>query len=145
MTAQRMLDKHHPPTSAEMMAIIGSRSPLWADLRQCIEKDYDIPPEILFGGKEYGWLIHYRKGGRTLCDLYPEHGAFTVLVVLGKQETQQALAQLDTLSAAVRHSIENTTPLHDGLWLWLKPDVPDDIASIKTLLRLKRKPKPQTD
>lgn len=141
MDYPRMMDKEHPPTPKEMLQTVGSASALWLALRQFLAMSYDIVPETVFGGKKYGWTVHYRKGGRTLCDLYPEQNAFTVLVVLGKAEAAQALDRLNEFSPQVRSIIENTPPLHDGRWLWIRPSSLDDIACIETLLTLKRKPK----
>jgi hypothetical protein len=140
MNYLRMLDKEHQPTPEEMVQTVGDASPLWTELHSFIESHYDILPEVIFGGKKYGWTVHYRKGGRTLCYLYPEEGAFTVLIVLGKLETEQALAKLHGFSSGVRGVIENTASLHDGRWLWLRPLSLDDVSSIESLLTIKRKP-----
>ncbi len=141
MNEGRLLDKEHQPTEADIAQTIGQALAVWNELRRFIEASYDLVPEVKYGGKNYGWLLHYRQGRRTLCDLYPETDAFTVLIVLGKQESEAALAQLDRLSPEVRRVFENTPPLHDGRWLWLRPASMDDTRSIEMLLAIKRKPK----
>jgi hypothetical protein len=141
MEHERMLNRECQPTPDEMAQMIGERAKLWAELRAFVASSYDIPPEVIFGGKKYGWQLHYRKGGRTLVDLYPERDAFTVLVVLGKQESEQAVARIDTLSPNVRAVFEATPPLHDGRWLWIRPSTEADVISIEVLLTIKRKPK----
>jgi hypothetical protein len=143
MEFERMLNRECPPTPDEMVRTIGKAGALWVALRAFVEASYDIAPEVIFGGRKYGWQLHYRKGGRTLCDLYPERDTFTVLVVLGRQECEQALARIHEFSPNVRAVFEMTPPLHDGRWLWIRPSSVDDIASLATLLTIKRKPKKQ--
>lgn len=141
MNEGRLLDKEHPPTLDEMAQTVGQALAVWQELRRYVETSYDLAPEVIYGGRKYGWQLHYRKGGRTLCDLYPETNALTVLIVLGKQEAEAALAQIDRLSPDVRRVFETTPPLHDGRWLWLHPASLEDASSIQMLLSLKRKPK----
>lgn len=134
-----MLDKEHQPTETEILNTIG-RTTAWLDLRQYLEGNYDFVPELVFYGK-YGWTIRYRKSGKTLCSLFPEKGAFTALVVLGKKEAEKALSMLDEFSPGVRSLLGNTEQLHDGRWLWIKVLTIDDSNDIKVLLRVKRRPK----
>lgn len=141
MVNERMLDKERQPTPQEMTQMVGAASGLWAALQTFIGQNYAIPPEVIFGGGKYGWQLHYRRGGRTLCDLYPERGGFTVLVVLGKQESGQMLARLDEFSPELRRVIDSTQPFHDGRWLWIRPTSAEDVAGVETLLTIKRKPK----
>jgi len=141
MDYERMLDKAHRPTDAEILDAIGQTA-AWLDLRQYIETRYgDWTPELTFYGKQYGWTIRYRKGGKTLCSLFPEQGAFSVLIVLGKKEVEKALAMVDEFGANARAVLEGTEQLHDGRWLWIGVLDVDDAEDVKRLLRAKRKPR----
>jgi inhibitor of KinA sporulation pathway (predicted exonuclease) len=147
MAYERMLDKTHQPGEADMLGCIGQLvSECWIALDQFLRETYQVEPELKFGGTKYGWVLSYRKGGRPLCDLYPENGAFTVLIVLGGKEAAQALAELDSFGPTVRGYLENTPAYHDGRWLWIRVQQSRDIADIQRLLLMKRKParKPQT-
>lgn len=141
MEHERMLNRECQPTMDEMVQTVGSVSGLWTELQRFVENSYDISPQVIFGGRNYGWQLQYRKGGRTLCNLYPERGSFTVLLVLGKHESEYALNRLNELSPGVRSVFESTPPLHDGRWLWIRPSNRDDLTSVETLLTIKRKPK----
>ncbi len=139
MEYERMLNEAHEPSDEELLTAIGAAD-LWLDLRQYLEQSYDFQSEIVFYGKKYGWTIRYRKNGKTLCSLFPEHGAFTVLVVLGRQEGEKSVEILDELSPATRELIGSGTQLHDGKWLWIRVLERAHIEDVKLLLAAKRKP-----
>jgi hypothetical protein len=139
MPYERIISKEHQPTDEEIRKTIGDTA-LWCKLRQYLETSYDFVPELFNGGK-HGWAIRYRRSGKTLCSLIPEEGAFTVLVVLGKKEVEEALSITDKLNAKVRQRLEDTEQLHDGRWLWIRVRKSGDVKSIQELLKVKRKPK----
>jgi hypothetical protein len=140
MDYERMLDKAHQPTDAEILETIG-QTDAWLDLRQYIETRYgDWAPECKFFAKQYGWMIRYRRSGKTLCSLFPERGAFSVLIVLGEKEAEKALSMVDEFGANARAVLEGTEQLHDGRWLWIRVLDLGDAEDIKRLLRAKRKP-----
>ena len=134
----RLLDKTQQPSEEEMVEVIGSPADAWKSLRIFIEANYAIKPVTKFGGKNYGWLVNYRKGGRPLCDLYPEQGAFTALVVLGKKEVEKVEGCLDEFTPATREVYRNTPQFHDGRWLWLRVTDPGQVADVLHLLQIKR-------
>jgi hypothetical protein len=138
----RMTDKARKPTEEEMVSFIGEPAKeAWREIRQFLEGRYDLVPETLFYGAKYGWTIRYRKGGKTLCSLFPEKGRFTVLIVLGRKESEKALLIRDELSSKVRKLFGDTEQLHDGRWLWIRLLTASDTEDVKKLLQIKRKPK----
>lgn len=139
MSFERMLEKHHQPTDKEILDTIGDTM-FWQKLRDFLESSYDFTPELVNYGK-HGWTIRYRKSGKTLCSLFPEQGAFTALIVLGKKETEKVLPIIDQLNSNIQKLIGDTQQLHDGRWLWIRVRNQTDIESIKEILKLKRKPK----
>ncbi len=141
MAYERMLDKTHQPGEAEMLGFIGQPvSECWSALHAFLKDTYQVEPEFKFGGAKYGWVYSYRKGGRPLCDLFPESGAFTVLVVLGGKEAAEALSALDSFGPNVRACLENTPAFHDGRWLWIRVQQPRDVEDIQRLVLMKRRP-----
>lgn len=132
MSHQRILDSNVRPSGVEIENTIGDNSFLWSEMRKHLEENYDFVPELMYYGKKYGWTIRYRKGGKTLCSLFPEKDAFTVLIVLGRKEVEKTHLMIDKLSSEeVRSLFENTEQLHDGRWLWIRVLTKDDIESIK--------------
>ena len=145
MAHERMLDKNAPPSDAEMCAVIGE--PLagaWTELRRFLLESYDLAPELQFGGPRYGWNLPYKKGGRPLAELYPEHGSFTVLVVLGKKELEQTLGRLDEFGETVRRFLVETPRFHDGCWMYMRIATGEtswqDVQDIEQLILIKKKP-----
>ena len=140
MDYDRILDERHEPGEDEIIAVIGDAE-LWLELKQYLDSRYDFFPEKVFYGKKYGWTVRYRKSGKTLCSLFPETGAFTALVVLGKKEGAKASKILDELSPSTRKLIGSAGQLHDGKWLWIRVLEPSHVDDVKLLLATKRKPK----
>ena len=138
----RMKDKARKPTEEEIIGFIGEPAKeAWQEIRQFLEDRYDLEPETLFYGAKYGWTIRYRKSGKTLCSLFPEKGGFTVLITLGRKESEKALLIRDELSSKIRKLLEDTEQLHDGRWLWIRLLTASDTEDVKKLLQIKRKPK----
>ena len=141
MAYEHMLDKTKTPTPDEILTTIGQPSgELWISLSQWIQSTYDVLPELKYGGAKYGWAMNYRKGGRAVCSLTPERGAFTALVVLGAQAAEEVLACLESFGPAARSSFENAHAFPDGRWLWIRVQQACDVEDIQRLLLIKRKP-----
>lgn len=143
---ERMMDRTTQPSEAAMADWIGL--PVveeWMALRNFLEEAYEIEPVFNPGGKRYGWNLQYRKGGRPLCEIYPERGSFTALVVLGKAELEQAMAKLETFGTLVRQALTETPRYHDGCWMYIRVvsnhTCHQDVQDIKQLIMFKRKPK----
>ena len=140
MSYERMLDKAHRPTEEEILNTIGETAP-WLGLRRYIQENYDFASELAFFAKTYGWTVRYRKSGKTLCSLFPEKGAFSALIVLGKKEAEQALSMVDEFGPNVRKVLTSTEQLHDGRWLWIRVLSAGDADDVKRLVNVKRRPR----
>ena len=142
---ERMLDKTAKPTEAEMVKWIGKPiAKAWTALRRFLMDTYQIEPIYNSGGQKYGWNLQHRLGGRPLCEMYPERGSFTALVILGKAELEQALARQEEFGALVRHALVETPRFHDGCWMYLRVSDPQtceqDARDIQELILIKKKP-----
>lgn len=142
---ERMLDKSTQPGDAEMLTTIGE--PLgraWNALRRFLAETYAVDPIFNSGGKKYGWNLQYRLGSRPLCEMYPESGSFTVLVILGKLELEKALQVLDDFTPLVRQALLESPRFHDGCWMYMRVLDPQtcemDVESIQRLILIKKKP-----
>lgn len=142
---ERMLDKTVQPTDMDMInAIEQPIAETWTALRQFLVETYKINPAFDSGGKKYGWNLKHRIGGRPLCEMYPEYGSFTTLVILGKAELDEALERLETFGTTVRQALVETPRFHDGCWMYIRvADVltcQQDVQDIEQLILIKRKP-----
>lgn len=141
MAYERFLDKSQIPSEDVILTTLGQTKVLWLDIQEYIRKNYDFIPELIFFTKEYGWSVRYRKGKKMLCCLFPESGAFSILIVLGKEEAERVDLTKNRLNDAVKQVFENTEQFHDGRWMWIRVIEIGDILSFKLLLTAKTKPK----
>lgn len=142
---ERMMDKTIQPSDADMINTIGQPiAEAWTALRHFLVDTYGIVPVFNSGGKKYGWNLQHRVGRRPLCEMYPENGSFTVLVVLGKSELEQALEKIDTFGPLVRQALVDTPRFHDGCWMYMRVSEPltcqQDVKDIEQLILIKKKP-----
>lgn len=142
---ERMMDKTTQPTDAEMIAFIGQPiAEAWTSLRLFLVETYDIVPIFNSGGKKYGWNLQHRISGRPLCEMYPEHGSFTVLVILGKADLEQALVRLEAFGPTVQKALVESPRYHDGCWMYIRVADPltsrQDVQDIEQLILIKKKP-----
>lgn len=142
---ERMMDKTTQPSAAEMINWIGQPiADAWIALRQFLQQSYGIDPIFNAGGKRYGWNLQYRSGRRPLCELYPEQGSFTALVILGRVELDQALDRVERFGTTVRQALETSPRSHDGCWMYIRVADPltcqQDVEDIEALIVIKRKP-----
>lgn len=142
---ERMMDKTTQPSDEDMINTI--RQPIadaWTALRRFLVETYNVVPIFDSGGKKYGWNLQHRAGGRPLCEMYPENGSFTALVVLGKRELEQALERIDTFGSTVRRALVETPRYHDGCWMYIRvsdpPTCQQDVQDIQKLVLIKKKP-----
>jgi hypothetical protein len=142
---ERMMDKTTQPSDADMNDTIGQPiAEAWSALRCFLAETYEIDPIFNSGGQRYGWNLQYRKGGRPLCEMYPEHDSFTALVILGKAELAQALEKLETFGPTVRRALEESPRYHDGCWMYIRvaetATCQQDVQDIEQLILIKKKP-----
>jgi hypothetical protein len=145
---ERMMDKTTQPSDEDMIQWIGQPiAKEWIALRQFLTDTYGVVPIFNSGGKRYGWNLQYRVGGRPLCEMYPEHGSFTALVILGQVELEQAMERIDIFGSIVQQVLTETPRYHDGCWMYIRASDPltchQDVQDIEELILIKRKPAKQ--
>lgn len=137
----RMFDKNNKPTYEDIINYLGKRiHNNWDTINDFIDTNYDILPEIFFYGLKYGWCLRYRKNGKTFCTLFPENGAFTILIIHGKKEIVQTNAMIKEFCKNTQDIIQNTKQYHDGKWLWIRVVSLDDVDDVIKLLQIKKNP-----
>lgn len=142
---ERMMDKTNQPSDLDMINAIGHPiAEAWTALRCFLVQTYDIVPIFNSGGKKYGWNLQHRISGRPLCEMYPENGSFTALVVLGKSELDQALERIETFGPTVRQALAESPRFHDGCWMYIRVSdsltCQQDVQDIEQLILIKKKP-----
>jgi len=141
---ERMLGRDHEPTKNEILAFIGANaSKSWIALENFMTMNYDFQLDLSYWGDKNGWILRYRKSGKTLVSFYPEKGGFTVQVILGKKEVVKFEDIRGELSADIIRLFDDTEQFHDGRWLYIKQPEMGTIEDIEKLIKVKRKPKPK--
>ncbi len=136
------IDRQNPPTDKDILTAIDSPlNRLYKKMRTFLASNYDFYPELTFGGKKYGWGYKYRRKGKTLCVLFPEEGAFTVLVVLGGKGASEFAEDRLKYNDKTQELFDTTCKYHDGMWLFKRVLCKEDLDDAVSLIGLKKKPK----
>jgi hypothetical protein len=143
MANEYFTDKTVQPTDQEMAdAIGGPVSEAWTELRRFLVDTYAVDAPLQFGGGE--WFMRYKRGSRPLCELVARKGCFRALVVLGKQEVAQVMERIDSLGPNVRRTFEGAKQFHDGRWLFVLVEDPQeckqDVRDLELLVQIKVRP-----
>lgn len=116
-------------------------SALWRELNMFLQESYEVEPEMSFSGcsEQPGWNVKYRKGGRSLCTLYPMEGFFIALVVIGNKEYDEALEVLPGCTNYTRELFEGVDYSAMGRWLMIHVTDKDILEDVKALIQVRRK------
>ncbi len=142
-THHRMLDRAQEPSETDIITFISDVNAIsaWKQLQENLETYYDLLTETIYYGDKYGWVVRYRKSGRTIVSIFPEKNSFSVLIVYGKKEIDKFSAQETEFLPAIVDVFQNTKKLHDGKWLWIRVTDSTYFEDLKKLIAIKRKPK----
>lgn len=141
MNWQEAYPKEKQPTTQEIADFIAS--PLWNGLCAWAEGAYSIAPKVEYSicSAAPGWNVKYKKGGRALCTLYPEAGAFTALVTIGAKEATEAELMLPTCTEEIRALYAQTREFNGARWLMIRVESREVLEDVKKLMRLRVLPK----
>lgn len=115
------------PTLEEISDII--RNSTFLEFCKEIETKYHAKAQIDFSkcSLSPGLNIKYKKGGRSLCTIYPHEMYFTVLIVIGKKEKEQIENQLSHLSSTIPHIYHSTQEGNNQHWLMIDIEDKNDV------------------
>lgn len=131
-------DKNHQPTNDEILVSIGSKKSLWERLIESLTSNYTVQRDLRFYGKNYGWAVRFRRGGKALLSMYPGKDSFSVQIVIGPTDAEK-VADLD-LGESVRKVLEKAHQFPEGRWLFIKVESEKDLNDIQQLLLVKSRP-----
>ena len=92
---QRMYDRTRNPTEADILLFISDSqaTTAWRQLQEFLTTHYNMQKETLYYGDKYGWLVRFRKSGRTIVSLFPETNSFSFLIVYGQKEIDKFIIE----------------------------------------------------
>jgi hypothetical protein len=128
-------DKNHPPTMKQILTALGDKRSAWEEFVAFVRAKYPSQEEFKFYGKNYGWALRFRKGGKSLLSLYPSQDGFIVQVILSEAAVQ-ATRDLK-LGRCVRQVIEGAHPYPEGRWLYVPIKSQKDMKDVQQLLAVK--------
>lgn len=133
---------NNQPDDKQIAAFI--HNPLWDSINRTLQQNYIVKPQYSFSRcSQPGWNIKYRKGGKSLCTLYPMNGYFIALVVVGAKEMLEAELRLPTLSEYVRSVFNKTKTGQGAKWLMLEIRNNETVLDALELIALRVSPKIQ--
>lgn len=127
----------HAPAFEEISSFVGSS--LWDEAREALEGGFQVAPRLCYSkcSMQKGWNVKYKKGGRSLCTLYPEALHFLALVVIGQREEQGMPFVLPKLKEETQALYHRTPFSLGGRWLMLKIGDEAALADLISLVRLR--------
>ncbi len=132
MDWQEIFPAEKEPSMEEITAAVTNVT--WDELNAYMQQTYSVQPKIEYSccGGAPGWNVKYKKGGRSLCTLYPAAGRFTCLVCIGRREAVEAELLLPACTEYTQKLYGSVPPLNGSRWLMM------DITSEEILSDAKR-------
>lgn len=84
--------------------------------------------------------LRFRQGGKTILTVYLRQDHLTFLVVLGQKERELFEAHREAFSPFLLAYYDVSKTHHDGKWLFIDVTTPEQLAEVKKLVLLKKKP-----
>ncbi|MCE5342898.1 MAG: DUF3788 domain-containing protein [Eubacteriales bacterium] len=140
MTWNEAYPKSIQPTTEQIDVYIGN--PLWSQLCVWLEQSYADEPRIehsVCSGAP-GWNVKYKKGGRSLCTLYPHDGYYTCLVCIGNAESTEAELIMPMCTRFVQELYQRTKPFNGSRWLMVNVTDSELLADVQRLIGLRARP-----
>jgi hypothetical protein len=125
--------RHEPPDLDRAAEACAAAAPLWSELVADLSGLTKTPPSWRFYGRNHGWALAFKKGGRALAALFPDRGRVTVLVVLTGEQADRALAD-PALSAGTRGQVASLPRFREGCWVFLPLEAGGDPADARRLI-----------
>ena len=132
---ERMLNKSEVPTLNTMTAYCGAAAAMFVELNERLSAEYGTTQAIVFPyGNSYGWGISHKRKGKLVCNVFPENGAFTVML---RMTNTQFMSVYDRLCDYARNYIDNKYPCNDGGLIHYRVIDKEQFADILSLLSVK--------
>ena len=132
---ERMLNKSEVPTEDTMTAYCGAAATMFTKLNEHLSAKYGTMQAIIFPyGNSYGWGISHKRKGKLVCNVFPERGAFTVML---RMANTQFMSIYDRLGDYAKNYIDNKYPCNDGGWIHYRVIDKEQFADILRLLFVK--------
>lgn len=125
------------PTAEIITAYVSN--PLWNDLCQHIETQYQAKPVYEYSGCSVpGWNVKYKKAGRSLCTLYPMEGYFVALIVISERERTETELALPFFTEYFQQLYRETKTGMGQKWLMINVTDSTVLDDVKQCISIRR-------
>ena len=132
---ERMLNKQEQPQYNEMCMHCKECGELFAGLNTWLMETFATHQDITFPyGNNYGWGIAHRKRNKLMCNVFPEAGAFTVMLRLSDTQFASVYEQLQPYA---KEYVDNRYPCGNGGWIHYRVCEEAHMEDIQRLLFLR--------
>ena len=129
-------DKAHPPSPADLDAMLGRAAALWRRLVDEVQLAHGPLEELWnFAGPKFGWSLRLKDRKRVVVYLTPVQGHFLVGLVLGERAV--AAAQASDLAPAVLRQIDEARRYAEGRGVRLAVRTGAELADVLRLVKLR--------
>ena len=143
---ERITDRSAPPEEGDVRDWIGPRAYVhWVKLRSWIDASYPgvFAPEWLYGGKNRGWSLRYKKT-KAFCTILPEYRRLSIVIVLGRAERDKFEERRYVWRSQLVKLYDQAKIYPDGRFLTFAIFSAEDRREVIELLIMKR-PRPSRD
>ena len=129
-------DKAHPPSPAELDAMLGRSAALWRRLVDEVQLAHGPLEELWnFAGPKFGWSLRLKDRKRVVVYVTPERRHFLAGLVLGEKAV--AAARTSDLAPAIVRQIEEARSYAEGRGVRLEVRTAADLADVLKLLAIR--------
>lgn len=134
---ERMLNKDVKPTVAEMTEYCAENAERFCAINDWLGANFCTEKKVVFPyGNKYGWGIAHYKNRKLICNIFPENGAFTVMMRLTNRQYESIY---DCVKKYTQEYIDKKYSCSDGGWIHYRVVCKEHYEDVLKLLKLKLK------
>lgn len=134
-------DQSVEPSTDNIKEYINNK--LFDELNMFLEENYNIKPKYEYSkcSMQKGWNVKFKKGGKSLCTVYPMEGYFISLVVIGSKEQVETEEIIPTCTKYIQDLYLKTQFSCGGRWLMIEVKDQVVLKDVYRLIQTRVKPK----
>ncbi len=129
---ERLLGKAIVPSYSDMVQYCEGQGQSFDRFNSWVEQTYSAPSEVKFPyGNSYGWCVSFHKGNKLIYNVFPEIGAFCVMV----RRTDRPFEKVyENVSEYAKELIDNKYPCNNGGWIHFRVNSEESYRDIVSIM-----------